>query len=209
MTPQLYSESNVLNSLSSFLAGQLLADGYLLYYQRRDVLQTGAGWYPEWSVHRATYLADASFAAALAAARGVLTLTAEIPAEPRFITRLISDASVGAPDEVTVPTLSIEVGPPIVTGNYELGTRTKYRSRFLLCDGFVRTVEEQRRLADALARWFDPETTLDVLDHDAGTLVPVGPLTVDDTVVRTQVWPQRAEVATYEVLLTARLIYVA
>lgn len=209
MTPAKFSESNIVNSLSLAMATQLLAAGYLVYWQYRDVVQTNAGWYPQWSVNRTAYLADVTFAAAVAGAQGLMTVVTEIPAAPRFVVRLISDTSVGATGEISVPTCSVEVGSAIPTANYELGTPKKFRSRHLICDAYVRTVEEQRKLADLLAIWFDNDLTIDIVDHDAGTLAPVGYVTVASSTVRTDTLTQGLEVTTYQAMLNARLVYVA
>lgn len=212
MTPEAFSESNVLNSLSLYVASKLLASGYLLYWHKRDAVQiadSSTGWYTEWSKNGATYLANSTVAAAFSAARGLVTLTGEIPAVPRFIIRLIDDTSIGPADVVSVPTLSIEVGPAIAVSDYELGSGKKWRSRHLIVDGYVRTVEEQGRFKDFFSLWFDNNQALTIRNHDAGTLAQVGEVTVVDSVPRYQTLVMGAEATTYQVLLNARLVYVA
>src|SRR5690242_15772631 len=120
-----WSESNIINSLSLYLAGQLLAAGFLVYWHERDALQINTsptGWYLQYSQNYQTYLANSTFQAAHAAAVGIVTMVDSIPANPRFVKRLTSDASVGPADAITVPAVSIEVGPAIPVQNYELGT---------------------------------------------------------------------------------------
>jgi hypothetical protein len=205
-----FSESNIANSVALYVADQLLAANYLLYWQDRDLLQVSpTAWYPEFSVHKATLLADPTVAAAIAAADGLLTVVQTLPALPRFVVRLIDDASVGDADVVPVPALAIELGPPVPLARYELGTPAKWRARHLVCDAYVRSAAEASRFKDLFARWFDPDTLLGIQDHDAGDLAEVGTVMVQDATVASMTVPEAAEATTYEVLLNARLVYVA
>lgn len=218
MSAALFSETNIVNSISQYLATQLLAAGYLLYWHHIDAVQingTSTGWYLNWSVNGATYLAQPTVQTVFTAARGLLTLTGEIPAVPRFVIRLIDDTSIGPADVVAVPTLSVEVGPALPVSNYELGARTKWRSRHLIVDGYLRgpqdapNFNEQALFKDFLALWFDNEQPLAVQNHDDGSLAAVGTVTVMDSVVRHATLPQAPDPTTYQVLLNARLVYVA
>jgi len=207
--PEKYSETNVLNSLSLYVATKLLAANYLLYWQYRDALQAPSGWYPQWQANKLSYLVDVTLAAEVANAQGLLTIVGAIPAVPRYVTRLIDDTSVGPPDEVSVPTFSIEVGAAIPGPPYELGTKVRWRSRHLIIDSYARTEQESRRFKDFLALWFDADLLLQVVDHDAGDLADVGSLAVMDTSVHSATVLDGVEATTYEVLLHAGLIYVA
>lgn len=207
--PEKYSETNVLNSVSMYVTTKLLAAGYLIYWQHRDALQAGSGWYPQWNANKAAYLVDVTLAGEVTNAQGLLTIVGAIPAVPRYVTRLIDDTSVGPPDEIAVPTVSIEVGPPIPGPPYELGTKVRWRSRHLVLDGYMRTEQESRRFKDLLALWFDADQVLQVVDHDAGDLADVGSLVVMDASVHSATVLNGVEATTYEVLLHAGLIYVA
>jgi len=207
-----FSESNVLNSVALYLASKLFAAGYLVYWHKRDAVQintSSTGWYLTYSANRATYLADPTFAAAYAAAKGLVTFVDTIPAVPRFITRLTDDTSVGPADAVPVPAMAIALGAPVPLAQVEIGTKTKWRTRHLMIDSYTRTTDEQGLFKDALANWLDENTILAIADHDAGTLAVVGSVEVLDSTVASARVVDRAEAVTYEVLLNARLEYAA
>jgi len=207
--PEKYSETNVLNSLSLYLSAKLLASDYLLYWQHRDALQANAGWYPQWEANKGSYLVDVGLSAEVANAQGLLTIVGSIPAVPRYVIRLIDDTSVGPPDVVSVPAVSVEVGPSLTAAAYEMGTKVRWRSRDLILDAYLRTEQEARCFKDYMALWFDAEQTIDVVDHDAGTLAAVGCAVVVDPTVHSTAVLDGAEATTFEVLLHARLVYVA
>jgi hypothetical protein len=212
MTPEKYSETNILNSLTLYLATKFLAAGFLIYWHARDAVQintTSSGWYLQYSQNSSTYLADPTFAAAYAAAKGLVTFVDGIPAVPRFIVRLTSDQSIGPADAVPVPAVSVEIGASVPLANYELGSTTKWRSRHLVVDSYVRTPAEQKLFKDLLAQWFEPDLNLTVNDHDAGTLAVVGTVEVLDTAIADARVPNQAEATTYEVLLNSRIEYIA
>lgn len=211
-TPSLaarFSERNILNSLAVYLAPKLMELRYLIYWHARQAVQTPDGLYTDWEANRETYMADPVFAAQWAGAQGLMTVVTGTSAVPRFVQRLIDDASVGPADVVTVPVISLELAGVLPTGNYEIGSTRKWRARHLIVDCYVRDEAEQAKVQDALSLWFDAELPLTVRDHDAGDLSEVGLASVMDPVVLTTSFPQDAEATTYEVLLNARLIYVA
>ena len=212
MTLALYSETNVVNSLSVHLAGQLLAAGYVVYWHQRDALQvntTSSGWYYNYSTQFAAYWTNGAFQTLLQNAKGLVTLTDSIPAQPRFLQRPINDGSVPEADAVMAPTIAIKVGPAVDLGDYELGTRTKWRTRHLVLDAFVRTSHESGLFKDWFSQWFDRDTVLDIVNHDAGTLAAVGPVRFNVVRVDSDEVFDQAEARSFEVLLNARLDYVA
>lgn len=203
-----YSTSNISNSLSLYLAEWLLAAGYVIYWHRRDALQTSAtDWYFDYSTTHPTLLADSAFRALLGVVTGIVTLTDSVPAEPRYLIRPIDDGSVPPMDAVMVPLVSVEVGPAIPLKSAEMGSKMKLRGRHLMVDAYVRNKDEQALFQDALANWFDDELLLSVHDHDAGTLADVGSLLVQKSAVATELVFDSAEARTYEVLLNAQLEY--
>lgn len=211
-TPEKFSETNILNSVATYLAPKLLADGYLLYWQDRDILQidgTATGFYFEFNTNRATILALPEVVTALGDARGILTIMQALPAVPRFVTRLIDDTSIGVADTVYVPAISIELDAPLVLENHELGTTVKLRSRHLLIDAYVRSPTEMSYWKDRMALWFEDERHLTIADHDAGTVATVGTVDCFETNVSSVVLTAVPEAATYEVLLNTKLVYVA
>jgi len=211
-TPDKFSETNVVNSVALYLASKLIANGYLLYYHKRDVLQIAdspAGWYYQFSVNKAAILADPTVAAAVASAKGLVTVTDGLPAVPRFIQRLISDASIGPADVVSVPAVSVELSPVMLTESYELGARTKWRYRHLLVDSYVRTPDEQALFKDWLALWFEQDTFIAVHDHDAGTLAEIGTVRLEQVRVDHDRLVTGPEATTYQVLANALTEYVA
>jgi len=204
-----FSGPNIVNSLALAVADRLMSGGYVVYWYRRDALQTMSGWYYQYSQSYPSLLANAGFLGMLTAAKGVVTFTDHVPAAPRFVTRHISDGSVPSSDAVMVPAVALRVSAQAVTGSYEMGTRVKWRMRELEADCFVRTPEEQERFKDLLAVTFDDDTVFTVLDHDAGTAAEVGPLRVAEKTIREDVVRDGAEATSYEVLLNAALEYVA
>jgi hypothetical protein len=210
MTQEKFSYGNLLNSMSLEVSTKLLAAGYLIYWRQPDSVQTGAGWYNQYSTTFATHLADGTFASAVTGAKGLITLTDQIPALPRYIVRPISDGTVPGEHEVMVPTLSIEVAPPQVASRYELGSDLKYRNRHLVIDGYLRTKAEQTAMEDMLSVLFDQDQHFDILDHDAGDLAVIGQVRVNHpTVVSGTIQPQGVESVTYQVVMNTFLEYVA
>lgn len=208
--PALYSEFNIMNSIATYVAAQLLAAGYVVYWQARDLLQVGAStWYQQYSTKSALYLADSGFLTLLQGKKGIVTLRQALPADPVFVARPTLDGSVLPPDAVATPALSIEIGPSQPIGHYELGTTLKWRSRHLVIDGYTRTQDEQARFKDYLSLWFEPDIPLSIYNHDAGTGTLIDTLLPLDGRVDAATVIDRADAVTYQVLLNARLEYIA
>lgn len=210
-TPADYSASNLLNSLATYVAGQLLASGYLIYWHAADALQintSATGWYFGLTANRATILATPAVASAMSTAKGVWTIAEAFPAEPRFVARLISDDSLGQPDEVQTPVLVFDLSPERTQDPYELGTRVMWRYRALTVVAVVRQAHEQRWVADGFARWLQHQTSVDVVNHDAGTLSTVGMTTLEDTRVDQGTFIDAADALTYQVVAGSIVTYV-
>jgi hypothetical protein len=203
------SERNVQNSVASFLASKLITAGYLVYWHQIDSVETPDGVYPNYSTLQSTYLAIPGFMARVNLSKGLVTLTGNLSALPRFVTRPTSDGKVEGHDTVPTPALSVTVGPMVSDGDFELGSKLRWRSRHLMVQGFLRNDAEQQTFADVLAEWFDDHTIVEIRDHVAGSLALldtfdlVAPRVAKDTDV------DGAEAVTYEVLVNARLEYVA
>lgn len=211
-TPAKYSTSNILNSVSMYLADKLLEDGMLCYWHAADALQidsTASGWYYDFNTNRSTILQDATVSAAVSACRGIVTILSAYPAEPRFIHRLISDASLGPADEVPVPALVVDVTPVQRTSSYELGTRRRWRPRAVLVEMYARHQAEQRRLADWAERALEEDVVVEIRDHDAGTLAVVGDVQLESTSVSLDTYLDASEALAYQVVAGAYLMYVA
>jgi len=208
-TPEDYSENNVINSLSLWLADQLIDAGYLIYWKQRGAVQDEDGWYFDWNTNYSLYMADSTFAARWASAKGLLVLADYMPTEPRFIERPISEAGPIPQNEVVTPTLSIEVGPALEISNLEMGTDVKWWNRHLVVEGYLRTRSELGVFKDNLPIWFLGESTFDIANHDAGSLATVGQIQVLDTIVDSQISRTGLEQATYYVIVNARLEYAA
>lgn len=207
-----FSEKNVENSVATYLAAQLLAAGWLVYWQERDALETEAGYYAAYSQYVASasaYPSGAAVSTALAEARGVLTLRGKVPANPRFVTRPSSSGAVTATDEVCIPAFAIALDPTVPLTDYELGSTLKFRGRHLLLFGFASTTDERADLADYLSAWFDSHTPITVLDHKAGTLAEVGDVSVEDPTVLSDIELKGPLALTYAVELNARLEFIA
>lgn len=204
-----YSENNIVNSIASVLASNLLSANYLVYWQARDGVQTPDGFYYGWSTNYATYMADGTFLARITAAKGMVTLVEHIPASPTWILRPITTAGPIGQDQLVLPVLSVEVGPMLNVKNYELGSAKSWRSRHLVIDGYVRDQSEQKTFMDLLSIWFDNETFFSVQDHDAGTLATVGDIETDKTQVDYAIQPIAVEPVTFQVICNSRLQYIA
>lgn len=209
MTPELYSESNVANSLSTDLAGRLLAAGYLLYWEPQDAVQTLSEWWLQFRVNEAAYLANPTFQARLAAAKGILTVAGTLPANPRFISRPTLDGSAPDADEVRVPAMIITLSAARPGRPYELGTTKKWRTRHLMVEAYVRNESELRLLKDLLALWMEPDRVVAIVNHDAGTLAAIGDVHVTQSAVDSDLLFDGSEATTHQVVLNAMLQYTA
>jgi hypothetical protein len=208
-----FSASNIANSVALELAARLANLGYLLYWHQIDAVQVDAPggdlWYPEYSTRQATYLADPTYAASVASAKGLLTIRSDISAIPRFVTRHTLDGTVAGQDEVPVPCVSLLVGPMRAGENRELGTHAKWRARHIQLIVLARDAAEQQRLEERFAVWFDRDTLFEVANHDDGTGAAVGDVrTCRPSVIRATV-PDDAEAVTYQVIVNALLEYQA
>jgi hypothetical protein len=205
-----YSEANVLNSVGLWLADRLRAAGYVLYWHRPDAVQLPDGtWWYNYYAQAATYLANPAFATPFTASRGLVSLYEGWPANPTYLVRPTTDGSVPQQDAIVVPALALSLAEAVPHRNAQLGDRTtKVRTRHLVIEGAVRE-EEHRWFKDQLALWFDPETVLDIKDHDAGDLADVGLVRVAQAGVASAKRALRPDAATYQVVLNALLEYVA
>lgn len=207
-----YGQLNILNSISQHWASALLREGFLCYWQSIDALQiadTATGWYLRYSNNRNAILATPAVQAAVASAKGVVTLVPAFPTVPRFLTRLINELTVGKADEVPIPASSLELGAPSVIAREGLGTKAKFRSRRITVDNFVRSERERALLEDLLSETFDEDTVITVRNHSDGSQAPVGEVQILESAVASTQVVTGTEAQTYEVLLNARLVYVA
>lgn len=213
-TPLQYSELNIKTSLAVFLATQLIGQGYLVYWHRTDVLQTGTSstdWWYQYSANRPTYQGNGTYAAKVAAAKGLVTMVDGIPAEPRFVTRLITDSSVGPADEVPVPAVSVELSGELPQDPYELGSTVMWRKRHLLLDIYVRDAFEQGKFKDWLAVWLQTDAAIAVAEYDTGSATPsiIGSVDVQQLRIDSARFVQGAQALTYQVMVNAFVSYVA
>lgn len=208
MSQALWSATNVFNSIATLLGAKMLAEGYLLYWHFQDGLETPDGWYGEFSTRDTTLLQDATVAARVAAAKGLLTIRGPVTASPVFVVRPTISGAVDSQNEVNVPCLAIDVGAAFPVDPYELGTKVKWRRRRLTIQGFARTWFEMKLFEDRLSEWFDMDEELEVLNHDAGTLASLGSVGVKDPSVEGDLEVPGSEPATFGVELNAHLEYV-
>lgn len=204
-----WSEDNLTATVAQYLADQLLAVGYIVYWLPTDALQTNAGWYYGWTANFVTYQADPAVQTILAAAKGMVTLKDATTAKVLYPTRHTVDGSVSAEDELQVPHLSVQVDgerPGRFTG---LGDRQRERFRTLVIYGCVRDVSEQSLIRDSLVRWFDDATFLPVKDYDAGTLTVFGDVELEMPMAEFYINGLAPEASRFEVILNARLRYEA
>lgn len=204
-----YSLSNFGNTISTYLAEALLADGYLIYWKTLDGVQTADGLYPGWFENQAAILADPDFAAEYAASRGILTILDMDSAQPAVSSRPTSDGSVSDPEDVPIPSLTVVVRHSPTMGLVELGTKRQHRMTLLQVVGFARNLEEQNHLADLLRILFDDWTHIMLQDHDASTRANISLVDVVDTQLFMQIAPTASDQQVYEIALSSELRYEA
>lgn len=207
-----FSENNITGSLALVVANNILDLGYLVYWHAKQAVQidiASPDWYFNWNTNFATYMIEPNFSAAWANAKGLLMLTDYLPTEPRFIERPIDVVGPIPDDQVQIPALSIEVGPPVEISNYELGSRLKWYNRHLVLEGYLRNRTELSIFKDQLAEWFRGDTPIDIRNHDAGNLALIGTVSVLDAAVDYEINRESTEQTTFHVICNARLEYVA
>jgi hypothetical protein len=204
---QTYSESNISASLATFLANQLLAEGYVVYWYGIDAMQTQDGWYYDWSANFATLSTDLVVAPRLANARGMITLMGKTTAKRVYPARPTSEGSPSSDEEAQVPYLTLVVEgerPGTFSG---LGDRMRERFRDLIVYGALRDETEQSYIRDQLVRWFDDTTFLPLLDYDGGTLAEFDNVESQLPMATAMIVGVAPEASRYEVLLNAQLRY--
>ena len=204
-----YTKSNVSNTLATYLANKLLDAGYLIYWHKIDAVQTSTKWWFQYATNQATYLADPDFADEVEAAKGLLTLLGDKTAFPRYITRPTNSGVVKTQEAVPIPAIAIQVGDVVNDSNYEIGSSLKWRARPLVVEVFARDETEQGALSDYLAQWLDPDTHLDILNHDEGESTAIGSVDIDELTLDSIIDRDESEVTTFEVVCHARLEFVA
>ncbi len=208
-TPEKFSTTNILNSIATDLVAKMLANNYIVYWKERYAVETNDGWYFEYSTKFTTYLADGTFAAAVASSKAMVSITQSFPASPQILQRHITEARSLSQNEIVVPALSIEIGPALGFENVELGTNLQRRHRHLVVAGFLRDDLEMGAIADFLAIWYDNNTNFPVYDHDSGTATEIGQMQTVATVVDSFRDDENAQEQTaYQVICNTMLEYV-
>jgi hypothetical protein len=206
---ELYTERNLLNAMGTYLGAKLLGAGYFVYYLTADAVQSPTAWYPSWSTRSTTYTTDPTFAAALAATAGLVTLHDGETAFPRFLARPTNEGAVGSQAEVQVPVFGVSVDPDVPLREYEVGSRLWWRARAFHLDGRARDKGEMQALAESLSQWFDEEVVLDVVDADGLSGEAPGTVQVKRRSVDRSVVPDAQDPDRFQLELHARLEYVA
>jgi hypothetical protein len=204
-----YSLSNQSNSVAEYLAAELLAKDYLLYWRTIDALQTVDGVYGNFYANQATILADSNVADELANSRGILTVLNMDAADPALLKRPTNDGGVVTPIDVPLPSIVISVGHLPNGGLLGIGSKMRERYTDLQLIGYGRSFEEQLYLTEVLRGRFDESLFIPMYDHDAGTRAVVPAVEIQDVEFYSAVVPLEADVQAYEIALTARLRYEA
>lgn len=204
-----YSLSNQSNSIAEYLATELLAKDYLLYWRTIDALQTPDGVYGSFFANQSTILADPDVAEAVSASRGILTVLNMDTADPSLLKRPTSDGGVITPVDVPLPSIVIAVAHLANGELLGLGSRLRERFTDLQLVSYARSFEEQLYLTDTLRGRFDEALFIPMFDHDAGTRAVIPAVEIQDVAFYSAVVPLEADVQAYEIALTARLRYEA
>jgi hypothetical protein len=205
-----FTLSNLSNSVAETLSAALLANGYLIYWKPLDALQTPDGLYLEYQVNQAGILqSDPTVANRLAVSKGIITLRDDDFSFPEHPTRPTSDGAVVSPENISVPTIALQVEHDGNGGLLGLGSRERARFVSVILYGLARDRGEQMFLTDMLRREFDESQFIDVRDHDAGTRAAVGKVEIYGSEVGMLIYPLGAESRAFEFTLNARLRYEA
>jgi len=206
-----FTTSNLTNSLAEHLASKLLTAGYFVHWHALDALQIPSGdVYLDYQANQATILqTDATVSAALASAKGILTLRNDDFSFPQYPVRPTSDGAVAAPEDIPVPTIAVSVSHGSNGDLLGLGSTERARYADLELYGLARDAGEQMYLTDALRIAFDESQFVDVLNHDAGTRAAVGAVEIQRTNVETFIYPLGPDSKAFEFTLNARLRYEA
>ena len=204
-----YSLSNQSNSIAEYLATELLAKDYLLYWRTIDALQTPDGVYGSFFANQSTILADPDVADALADSRGILTVLNMDAADPALLKRPTSDGGVIAPVDVPLPSIVVAVSHLPNGELLGLGSRLRERFTDLQLVSYTRSFEEQLYLTETLRARFDESLFIPMYDHDAGTRAVIPAVEIEEVAFYSAVVPLEADVQAYEIALTARLRYEA
>lgn len=205
---ELYTIRNIENSLGTYLAAQLLADGYLVYWHAVDALQTQDGWYSQFSVNQVATLADPQVAARVAAAKGLMTLARDF-AFPPSVTRPTNEGRVAGQALIQVPAAAIRVEPDVALGLYEHGSTVQWRNRSVAISARLRSDGELDGMSDALSGWFDEEVSIPIVDHDGLSGEGPGQVRVVQRTVDRALEPGADERERYQLELWVRLEYIA
>lgn len=210
MTLDAFSRDNMANSLAVYLAEALLSAGYLVYWHAADAVQTPVGWYPQYRATQDVYEADATFAAQLSAARGLVTLRdadAMSAANPLYPVRPTDDGDMPSAQDVAVPSLTVELSD-IGTGRaLELGSSLRERWRYVALWGFARDATEMRWFTDHLAMWCDEDVVSDVADHTQDPPTVLGTVSWRGVELESAIVPIGLEATQFEFMLNARLVF--
>lgn len=204
-----FSETNLATNLAVFLASNLLALSYLVYWHQTDALQTPDGYYYGWSVNFNALKTNPTLAGRISAAKGLVTIRPQDTAKPVYPVRHTLDASVTDETEAQVPWLAVEVDAEKPATFSGLGDRQRTRYRNLTIYGCARGKSEMSSFRDSLVRWFDDTTFLPLQDYDAGSTIVFADVELELPIADSAIIALSPEASRYEVILNARLRYEA
>lgn len=204
-----YTTTNISNSVATMLITALNARGYACYSLQADSLIVSGHVQGDYAAQALAQQLDAEILAFQQAPgyRGIMSLTDKDPAETSYPMRPTTDGTVAGPGGITVPLLALDVGPVEQGGLWELGSKLRERERTLMLYGFARNNDEAVWLTDVLTELFDVSTLVAVVDHDTGTLSPIGSIEITSSTPGRQVVQRAGDVTAYEVMLAATVWY--
>ncbi len=206
-----YSTNNIQNSFSTTLTGLLQTSGYAIYYLQTDLLAVPGMVQTNYASSAAVnaFLPEVQAFRALPGYRGVMTLTDGVASLPTYATRPEKDGSVPGLGGIAVPALAIDVQPVEHGMLWEIGSTLRERTQLCIIAGLARNDKESVFLTDLLNTAFEPNTHLDIRDHDAGTLDLLGSVEIVNCGVTRNVVDRAGSVLAYEIAAGLSLWYVA
>lgn len=150
--PTQYTDSNLITSISGYLANQMTAAGWQVYYRFTGIYSGTA-------------------------TQGIISLVPEFPNEPQYLV-LPTTPRNQTPNSIILPAFSVRLDrQPVEEQRAGLGQDLFVQRAEMVIDGFVPDRASHLAFATLLRNWFRTDTYISVYDWDSN---PSTPALVDD-----------------------------